>query len=104
MGRTEGDEKCKQGSPNHRSLFLFLRSLIPLLSQSQNRTPAVTVYLRSLFMRAVSRHTQYAAWAADGQGVDRHLLSVKEARANRCQLSTSQRSNPFFGGWGNEEG
>ena len=102
MGRTEGDEKCKQGSPNHRSLFLFLRLLIPLLAQSQNRTPAV--YLRSLFMRAVSRHTQYAAWAADGQGVDRHLLRVKEARANRCQLSTFQRSNPFFGGWSNEEG
>ena len=31
----------------------------------------------TLFRRAVTRHLQYAAWAADGQGVDRHLFGLK---------------------------
>lgn len=30
-----------------------------------------------LFKKAVNRHLQYAAWAADGQGVDRHLFGLK---------------------------
>ncbi len=72
-------------------------------------------------MRAVSRHTQYASWAADGQGVDRHLLGLKKllkegeaipeiykdpayARCSHWELSTSQLSSPFFDGWGYGEG
>jgi carnitine O-acetyltransferase len=31
----------------------------------------------ALFKKAVNRHLQYAAWAADGQGVDRHLFGLK---------------------------
>ncbi|KAK7690110.1 hypothetical protein QCA50_006758 [Cerrena zonata] len=32
----------------------------------------------ALFRKAVTRHLQYAAWAADGQGVDRHLFGLKK--------------------------
>ncbi|KAG8956475.1 Carnitine O-acetyltransferase mitochondrial [Tulasnella sp. 419] len=32
----------------------------------------------ALFRRAVARHLQYAAWAADGRGVDRHLFGLKK--------------------------
>jgi len=70
-----------------------------------------------LFRRAVTRHLQYAAWAADGQGVDRHLFGLKKllkeseqvpelyqdpayARTNHWELSTSQLSSPFLDGWG----
>ena len=31
----------------------------------------------TLFKKAVNRHLQYAAWASDGQGVDRHLFGLK---------------------------
>ncbi|CAL1713055.1 unnamed protein product [Somion occarium] len=70
-----------------------------------------------LFRRAVTRHLQYAAWAADGQGVDRHLFGLKKvlkegeplpeiykdpafARTSHWELSTSQLSSPYFDGWG----
>lgn len=32
----------------------------------------------ALFKKAVNRHLQYAAWAANGQGVDRHLFGLKK--------------------------
>jgi carnitine O-acetyltransferase len=32
----------------------------------------------ALFLRAVKRHLTYAGWAADGQGVDRHLFGLKK--------------------------
>ncbi|KAI0248595.1 hypothetical protein BJV78DRAFT_1363456 [Lactifluus subvellereus] len=32
----------------------------------------------ALFRRAAARHVHYASWAADGQGVDRHLFGPKE--------------------------
>ena len=76
--------------------------------------------LRELFRSAVSRHTQYAAWAADGVGVDRHLFGLKMlipassqpksvpsiytdpafSKSNHWELSTSQLSSPYFDGWG----
>jgi len=79
------------------------------------------VHLRSLFARAVARHIQYATWAADGQGVDRHLFGLKKllkegeplpeiykdpafARSSHWEVSTSQLSSPFFDGWGYGEG
>jgi hypothetical protein len=34
-----------------------------------------------LFKRAATRHMQYAAWATDGQGVDRHLFGLKRMLA-----------------------
>jgi len=71
----------------------------------------------TLFRRAVARHLQYAAWAAEGQGVDRHLFGLKKmlkdgepipkiyqdpsfSKTNHWELSTSQLSSPFFDGWG----
>lgn len=74
-----------------------------------------------LFRRAVARHLQYAAWAADGQGVDRHLFGLKKllkegeplpkiytdkafAKTSHWELSTSQLSSPWFDGWGYGEG
>jgi carnitine O-acetyltransferase len=71
----------------------------------------------ALFKRAVTRHMQYAAWAADGQGVDRHLFGLKKmlkegedvpelyldpafGKTNHWKLSTSQLSSPYLDGWG----
>ncbi|KAF9267289.1 acyltransferase ChoActase/COT/CPT [Marasmius fiardii PR-910] len=71
----------------------------------------------SLFRAAVKRHLQYAAWAADGHGVDRHLLGLKKvmkegeplpeiykdpsfSRTSHWELSTSQLSSDYFDGWG----
>ncbi|KAJ7600807.1 acyltransferase ChoActase/COT/CPT [Mycena floridula] len=70
-----------------------------------------------LFRAAVTRHLQYSAWAADGQGVDRHLFGLKKllkqgesvpelytdesfSATNHWELSTSQLSSPYFDGWG----
>lgn len=75
----------------------------------------------SLFRRGVTRHLQYATWAADGQGVDRHLFGLKKllrkgepvpqiyqddayAKTSHWELSTSQLSSPFIDGWGYGEG
>ena len=74
-----------------------------------------------LFRRACARHSQYSAWAADGQGVDRHLFGLKKllkegeempeiyrdetyGRTSHWELSTSQLSSRFFDGWGYGEG
>ncbi|KAN0087713.1 Acyltransferase ChoActase/COT/CPT [Tylopilus felleus] len=71
----------------------------------------------ALFRRAVARHLQYAAWASDGQGVDRHLFGLKRmlregeatpeiytdvgySRSSHWELSTSQLSSKFLDGWG----
>ncbi|KAF8171964.1 acyltransferase ChoActase/COT/CPT [Mycena galopus ATCC 62051] len=71
----------------------------------------------ALFRKAVTRHLQYAAWAADGQGVDRHFFGLKKmlkegeevpelyldrafGRTNHWELSTSQLSSPYIDGWG----
>jgi carnitine O-acetyltransferase len=64
---------------------------------------------------------QYAAWAGDGQGVDRHLFGLKKmlkegeelpeiykdeafGKTSHWELSTSQLSSPYFDGWGYGEG
>jgi len=71
----------------------------------------------ALFRQAVARHLQYAAWSADGQGVDRHLFGLKRmlkdgeevptiytddafSKTNHWELSTSQLSSPWIDGWG----
>ncbi|KAJ7132997.1 acyltransferase ChoActase/COT/CPT [Mycena filopes] len=71
----------------------------------------------ALFRKAVTRHLQYAAWAADGQGVDRHLFGLKRmlregeevpalyldrafAKTNHWELSTSQLTSSYLDGWG----
>ena len=74
-----------------------------------------------LFRLANARHVQYAAWAADGQGVDRHLFGLKRmlkegeelpeiyndkafSQTNHWELSTSQLSSDYIDGWGYGEG
>ncbi|KAH9080431.1 acyltransferase ChoActase COT CPT [Lactarius deliciosus] len=71
----------------------------------------------ALFHSAVSRHAQYSVWAADGQGVDRHLFGLKKvlnegealpeiykdpafSRSSHWELSTSQLSSQYLDGWG----
>lgn len=73
--------------------------------------------IRTLFQRAVARHLQYSTWAADAQGVDRHLFGLKKslkegeevpdlfrdeayAKSSHWELSTSQLSSPYLDGWG----
>ena len=60
---------------------------------------------------------QYSVWAAEGQGVDRHLFGLKKmltpdeevpeiytnkafGQTNHWELSTSQLSSKFLDGWG----
>ena len=74
-----------------------------------------------LFTRAARRHVQYATWAADGQGVDRHLFGLKKmlkkgepvpeifidpafGQSSHWELSTSQLSSRYLDGWGYGEG
>ena len=71
--------------------------------------------------RAGERHLQYAAWAADAQGVDRHMFGLRKlvkdgeempgvfkdeayAKSSHWEMSTSQLSTPYFEGWGYGEG
>ncbi|KAG8904608.1 Carnitine O-acetyltransferase mitochondrial [Tulasnella sp. 403] len=71
----------------------------------------------ALFRKAAARHIQYAAWAADGQGVDRHLFGLKKllkpgepvpaiytdksySKSNHWELSTSNLSSEYLDGWG----
>ncbi|PPR05370.1 hypothetical protein CVT24_007984 [Panaeolus cyanescens] len=85
-----------------------------MLDTSAKKDP---VALRELFRAAAKRHTTYAAWAADAQGVDRHLFGLKRllkegeqlpaiysdpsfSKSSHWELSTSQLSSPFFDGWG----
>ncbi|KAG8779386.1 Carnitine O-acetyltransferase mitochondrial [Ceratobasidium sp. 428] len=70
-----------------------------------------------LFRAAVKQHLTYASWAADGQGVDRHLFGLKKmlregesvpgiytdpsyGKSNHWELSTSQLSSEYLDGWG----
>lgn len=76
-----------------------------------------------LFRKAASRHIQYSAWAADGQGVDRHMFGLKKlvdskkgekmpevfeeevhSRSSHWEMSTSQLSSKWLDGWGYGEG
>ncbi|KXN85030.1 Carnitine O-acetyltransferase, mitochondrial [Leucoagaricus sp. SymC.cos] len=73
--------------------------------------------LKDMFVKAASRHIQYSAWAADGQGVDRHLFGLKKmlkesedlpeiykdpafVKSGHWELSTSQLSSKYFEDWG----
>jgi hypothetical protein len=94
-------------------LTTFLSDPLPFWPKDEHRV--------LLFRRAVARHLQYAAWAADGQGVDRHLFGLKKmlqegeeppaiysdpafSKSNHWELSTSQLSSKFLDGWGYGEG
>jgi len=71
----------------------------------------------ALFRRAVARHLEYAGWASQGEGVDRHLFGLKRllrdgeetpgiyndggyGRSSHWELSTSQLSSEYVDGWG----
>lgn len=70
-----------------------------------------------LFRAACARHSQYSAWAANAQGVDRHLYGLKKlikegeetpaiftdpifAKSSHWELSTSQLTSKYLDGWG----
>ncbi|KAL5520033.1 hypothetical protein ACEPAG_1693 [Sanghuangporus baumii] len=86
-------------------------------AESMLNTDKTDAYRSQLFKRAVARHLQYATWAADGLGIDRHLFGLKKmirdgeslpeiysdpaySRTSHWELSTSQLSSPFVDGWG----
>jgi len=71
----------------------------------------------ALFRSAATHHVEYAAWAVDGQGVDRHLFGLRKmikedealpeiyldqaySRTSHWELSTSQLSSKHVDGWG----
>ncbi len=73
------------------------------------------------FRKAVTRHIQYSTWAADAQGVDRHIFGLKKliktgeevpeafkdeimAKSSHWELSTSQLGSKYLDGWGYGEG
>ncbi|KZP01384.1 acyltransferase ChoActase/COT/CPT [Calocera viscosa TUFC12733] len=72
-----------------------------------------------LFGKAAKRHLEYATLAANGMGVDRHLLGLRfllkdgeghpfledepMARTKHWEMSTSQLSSPWMTGWGYAE-
>ena len=77
--------------------------------------------LLKLFTQAAHRHVQYATWATDGRGVDRHLFGLKKmlkegeflpgiftdpafGQSSHWELSTSQLSSRYLDGWGYGEG
>ena len=47
----------------------------------------------ALFRAAVTRHLQYSAWAADGQGVDRHLFGLKKGLKEGGESDRSERQD-----------
>lgn len=74
-----------------------------------------------LFRSAVTRHIQYSTWAADAQGVDRHMFGLKKlikegeetpavfkdgvhGKSSHWEMSTSQLSSKYLDGWGYGEG
>jgi len=101
-------ETVSRNPPQHTVFLLIVFRL-----QDLNRA--------RLFRSAVARHLQYAAWAADGQGVDRHLFGMKKllqpgentpavytdpsfSQSNHWELSTSNLSSEYLDGWGYGEG
>lgn len=86
-------------------------------AEAMLNTHQTDIHRAALFRKAMKRHLQYASWAADGQGVDRHLFGLKKliregellpkiyedesySKTNHWELSTSQLSSPFVDGWG----
>ena len=89
--------------------------------QAMNDPRASDVEREKRLRRAQERHLQYAAWATDAQGVDRHMFGLKMlvkegeevpevfkdeayAKSSHWEMSTSQLSTPYFDGWGYGEG
>jgi carnitine O-acetyltransferase len=107
LGRTE---VIRSSSPESKA---FCESMIS--------TSATDAEREKKFREAVRRHIQYSTWAADGQGVDRHMFGLKKllkkgeempkvfedkvfAKSGHWELSTSQLSSNYLDGWGYGEG
>lgn len=107
LGRTE---VIRSSSPESKA---FCEAMISSSSSDLER--------EKKFREAVRRHIQYSTWAADGQGVDRHMFGLKKllkdgesmpevfgdkvfAKSGHWELSTSQLSSNYLEGWGYGEG
>lgn len=107
LGRTE---VIRSSSPESKA---FCEAMISSSSSDSER--------EKKFREAVRRHIQYSTWAADGQGVDRHMFGLKKllkegeevpelfkdkvnAKSGHWELSTSQLSSNYLEGWGYGEG
>jgi carnitine O-acetyltransferase len=107
LGRTEVIRSASQESKEWAEAML------------DPRKSSDPLHLRELFRKAVQRHIQYSTWAADGQGVDRHLFGLRKlvdqdrgeeipelyrdeafGKSSHWELSTSQLSSRYFDGWG----
>lgn len=109
LGRTEVIRSCSQEAQD------FVRAM---------RDPGVGDKEREAKLRkAVSRHIQYSGWAAEAQGVDRHMFGLKmlvdkkggervpeilgdewAGKSSHWILSTSNLSSKYLDGWGYGEG
>jgi len=107
LGRTE---VIRSSSPESKA---FCEAMISTSSSDSER--------EKKFREAVRRHIQYSTWAADGQGVDRHMFGLKKllgdgekmpevfeegvhGKSSHWELSTSQLSSNYLEGWGYGEG
>jgi len=107
LGRTE---VIRSSSPESKA---FCEAMMSSSSSDSDR--------EKKFREAVRRHIQYSTWAADGQGVDRHMFGLKKllqdgekmpevfeegvhAKSSHWELSTSQLSSNYLEGWGYGEG
>lgn len=112
LGRTEVIRSCSKEAID------WVRAM-----QSESSSGVTDKEREGLFRKAVNRHIQYSAWAADGQGVDRHMFGLKRlirekegeevpevfreevhAKSAHWEMSTSQLSSKWLDGWGYGEG
>ena len=121
LGRTEVIRSASKESKAWAEAMLNPHETVSAIRRP--RRPRILTLFRQdahravLFKRAVARHVQYSAWAADGQGADRHLFGLKKmlahgeevpeiytdkafSQTNHWELSTSQLSSKFLDGWG----
>jgi carnitine O-acetyltransferase len=99
----------------------FLRIRVYRHTPADEQTPrhahGQDVERAKLFRTAAARHIQYATWAADGQGVDRHMFGLKKllregeempevfkdeafALSSTWTLSTSNLTSEYLDNWG----
>jgi carnitine O-acetyltransferase len=122
--RLKGEQGVTYESCQTRK-FLFGRTEVIRTVSNESRAfleamedPKSTDAVRAKRLRAAAgRHGQYSAWAADAQGVDRHLFGLKMlvkegeevpalfkdpvfAKSSHWSMSTSNLGSKFLDGWG----
>jgi carnitine O-acetyltransferase len=107
LGRTEVIRSCSMEAKQ------FCEAMLDPKASDQTRD--------ELLRKAASRHIQYAAWAVEGQGVDRHMFGLRKlvregeempqvfkeevfSKSSHWEMSTSNLSSPWLDGWGYGEG